>query len=62
MILQYHHDIQNLNTAKIKETKLQATIDSIKHRFGKNAALRGSALKAESTIIARNGMIGGHNK
>src|SRR5690606_14153989 len=38
----YQYSIFEDSVSLEKETKLQATIDSIKHRFGKNAALRGS--------------------
>ncbi len=46
----------------IKETEnLEKTIDQIKERFGKNSILKASNLLEDSTAIARNGKIGGHN-
>ena len=45
----------------IKDHKLHASMDNIKHHHGKNAVLRASSLKESSTIIARNSMVGGHN-
>ena len=46
----------------IKETEnLEKTIDHIKERFGKNSILKASNLLEDSTAIARNGKIGGHN-
>ena len=40
---------------------LNNTIDEIKNKFGKNAILTASALLSDSTIIERNGKIGGHS-
>lgn len=45
----------------IKDHKLHTSLDNIKHIHGKNAVLRASSLKEESTIKARNTMVGGHN-
>lgn len=42
--------------------KLDNAIDTIKSMFGKNSVLRCSALTNSSTIIWRNGMIGGHKQ
>lgn len=39
---------------------LDSAIDMIRAVFGKNSVLRCSALTSNSTVIARNGMIGGH--
>ncbi len=44
-----------------EKTFLNNTIDEIKNKFGKNAILNASALLGDSTIIERNGKIGGHN-
>ena len=44
-----------------EKTFLNNTIDEIKNKFGKNAVLNASALLSDSTIIERNGKIGGHN-
>ena len=44
-----------------EKTFLNNTIDEIKNKFGKNAILNASALLSDSTIIERNGKIGGHN-
>lgn len=40
---------------------LNRTLDEIKNKFGKNAILNASALLSDSTIIERNGKIGGHS-
>ena len=37
------------------------TIDEIKNKYGKNSILKASSLLSDSTIIERNGKIGGHN-
>ncbi len=43
-----------------REKRLQAAMISIKGRFGKNAVMRGTSYQSGATMIARNGMIGGH--
>ncbi len=45
----------------IKDHKLHSSIDNIKYKYGKSAALRASSLLKDSTVIARNTMVGGHN-
>ena len=45
----------------IIDHKLHSTLDNIKFRYGKKAALRASSLTKESTVIARSTMVGGHN-
>jgi len=45
----------------IKEQDLFQAMDEIKFRFGKNSVNRASTELPESTIKARNGMIGGHH-
>ncbi len=45
----------------IKDHKLHSSIDNIKFKYGKSAALRASSLLKDSTILARNTMVGGHN-
>ena len=45
----------------IKDHKLHSSIDNIKFKYGKSAALRASSLLKDSTVIARNTMVGGHN-
>ena len=44
-----------------KTEDLEKTVDNIKERFGKNSILKASSLLEDSTAIARNGKIGGHN-
>lgn len=46
---------------KITEHKLHKTIDNIQFNHGKNSIIRGSSLLEDSTIQARNNMVGGHN-
>ena len=43
-----------------KEKNIQHTILSLKHRFGKNAVLKGMDFKEGATTIERNMQIGGH--
>ena len=45
----------------IKDHKLHSSVDNIKFRYGKSSVVRASSLKADSTVLARNSMIGGHN-
>ena len=45
---------------KLKEEKLEKAVNSIKNSIGKNSVLRAVSLSKESTMIARNNMIGGH--
>lgn len=44
-----------------KTDELNATIDQIKDKFGKNSLLKASNLLKDSTAIMRNNKIGGHN-
>ena len=46
--------------ALTKEKNLQKAMIEIRSRYGKNAVLKGSSLKEGSTVIERNGQIGGH--
>ncbi len=43
-----------------RERKLQETMLSIRHRFGKNAILKGTNFQEGATAIQRNQQIGGH--
>jgi len=45
-----------------KRKNLQLMLDTIHNKYGKNIALRASALTKESTIIERHNQIGGHRK
>ena len=45
----------------IKDHKLHTSLDNIQFRYGKSAVSRASSLTDQSTILARNKMIGGHN-
>jgi DNA polymerase V len=45
----------------IKEGKLAETINSIKHKYGKNSILKVMNLEEGATTIKRNKLIGGHN-
>lgn len=45
----------------ITDHKLHSSIDNINFRFGKSAVLRASSLTDNSTVKARNTMVGGHN-
>ena len=46
--------------AEKKEEDLAKAILNIKHRFGKNAILKGMNLEEGATTIDRNRQIGGH--
>ena len=43
-----------------KERKMQETMIDLKHKFGKNAVLKGMNLSEGGTTIMRNNQIGGH--
>lgn len=49
-----------MKKAMKNEKELQQTILTIKHRYGKNAILKGLNLLEGATAIERNGQIGGH--
>lgn len=53
--------IEKENKNKQREKSLQKTVISLKHRYGKNAILRGINFEEGGTTIARNSQIGGHN-
>lgn len=44
-----------------KEKKLQLTLLNIKHKFGKNAVIKGMNLLNKATAISRNKLVSGHN-
>lgn len=44
-----------------KEKKLQLTLLNIKHKFGKNAVIKGMNLLNKAIAISRNKLVGGHN-
>jgi DNA polymerase V len=43
-----------------RDRRLQETVLELKHKFGKNAVLKGVDLTDCATAIERNGQIGGH--
>lgn len=45
-----------------REKRMQKAMLSIKHRFGKNAILKGASLQDGATAIERNQQIGGHRE
>ena len=49
------------NQEDVLEQKLEETLIDIKHKFGKNAILRGISYEECATQLIRNKMIGGHN-
>ena len=60
-------DYEELNKKEEKEKqaleeehKVQETLLNLRNRFGKNAILKGTNLKSESTAVERNNQIGGH--
>lgn len=44
----------------MREKKIQRAVLDIKHKFGKNAILKGMNFEDGATTIARNGQVGGH--
>ena len=51
---------RNMNKV-ITDHKLHSSLDNIKFKYGKSAVLRASSLTDNSTVKARNTMVGGHN-
>ncbi len=47
--------------AEERERKIQRTMLSIKHKYGKNAILKGTSYTEKGTARSRNKLIGGHN-
>ena len=43
-----------------REREIQKAVVQIKHKFGKNAILKGMNLENGATTISRNGQVGGH--
>ena len=43
-----------------REREIQKAVVQIKHKFGKNAILKGRNLENGATTISRNGQVGGH--
>ena len=50
------------NQTSAERKALQEVMDELKHKYGKNIVLRGSALLEESTAIERHKQIGGHHE
>ena len=55
----YHQKEQEKKNEQ-REKNLQKAVISIKHRYGKNAIIKGMNLQEGGTTIERNGQIGGH--
>lgn len=58
----YQYSIFEDAAAIEKEYELLSSIDQLKERYGKNAINRAEALEEHSTIIKRNGFVGGHHE
>lgn len=54
-------DLFTDNEKREKEKKIQKTLLEIKHKYGKNAILKGMNLQNKATTKMRNKLIGGHN-
>lgn len=52
--------LENERKMILREKELQKAVLKIKHRFGKNAILKGMNFEEGATTIARNGQVGGH--
>ncbi|MCM1525424.1 MAG: DNA methylase [Ruminococcus sp.] len=48
------------DTALEREKNMQKAIIELKHRYGKNAVLRGMNLEEGATTVSRNSQVGGH--
>lgn len=46
--------------SRAKEQRIQEAVLHIKHKFGKNAVLKGTSLQEEATAQERNRQVGGH--
>ena len=53
-------EAENKNTERDKERKMQEALIAIKHKFGKNAILKGTSFSEGATARDRNNQIGGH--
>ena len=53
-------DLEGEDESDKKERALQEAVLEIKHKFGKNALLKGKNLSKGGTAIDRNNQIGGH--
>ena len=53
-------DEEKRNAERDKERKMQEAIIAIKHKFGKNAILKGTSFSEGATARDRNNQIGGH--
>ena len=53
---------ERAESEELKEKSLQHAMIAIKHKFGKNAILKGSNLQAGGMTIERNQQIGGHKE
>lgn len=47
---------------EIRDEKFNAAMDKVKMKYGKNSLVKASALLEDSTIMERNGKIGGHHE
>lgn len=55
-----HAKLEQENNALLRERDMQNAVIKLKHRFGKNAVLKGMNLEDGGTAIARNKQVGGH--
>lgn len=55
-----NNERQNREKELQRERKIQEAMIDIKHRFGKNAIIKGTNLQEGATSVERNGQIGGH--
>lgn len=50
------------DAASLRDRDLMHAVNDLKHRFGRNAVLKGMDFQQGATTIARNGQIGGHRR
>ena len=55
-----YEQLENERKILSREKELQRAVLRIKHRFGKNAILKGMNFEEGATTITRNGQVGGH--
>lgn len=59
---QMEEERQSRERERQKERRMQEAVLALKHRFGKNAVVRGMNLQEGATTISRNRQIGGHRE
>ena len=61
VLLTDYKQLELENKRLSREKEVQKAVVQIKHKFGKNAILKGMNLENGATTISRNGQVGGHH-